>query len=545
MLFQEQAVAPDTTGAPARAATTTYTFTASQPGTYLYEASPFVHDAGRRRQPVPGRDGHVAARSSCGPPTPARRTTRPTPPSTPSTSSSSASSTRTSRSPTPPPSTCATSRPSTSWSTARPRPDTATLRRDRGRPGAAAIGQRRHQGALGGRARRSTSGSSARTATPSPTRGTWSPRPSAPGRPTTSIVDARRRRARAATRLRRRPVAQQQHAAGMGGMLTFLDVTPGAASAPTPPAPARAAWRSHDRRADRPASATPPPAAANVTAAEYFLDALGATGSGHGDERGLRRSPRSRCRPSIAALPAGNAHHLRARPGLRRATGDRSARLIYANADTAGPLTRSVSLSPEPEQRLQGRRAQGDRRRHRHRRDPTSPPPSTRSTAARPWPSPRTAPARSPRSTRPSRPRPSPRSPRARTRSRCAAATPHSNWGAPATVDAPDGHDRPRQSTDPSTNPAASNGVQGVSASTAAVRVKATVTDPTVATVHSTVVAGEGFIDSTSAADGSGFPLVPADGTFNGVQETLRADIPLDHGHRVAGGIPHDLPARP
>lgn len=46
MLFQEQPVAPDLTGAPANVGTKTYTFTASEAGTYLYEASPFVKTSG-------------------------------------------------------------------------------------------------------------------------------------------------------------------------------------------------------------------------------------------------------------------------------------------------------------------------------------------------------------------------------------------------------------------------------------------------------------------------------------------------------------------
>ena len=46
LLFQEQAVAPDLTGAPANGGTKTYTFTASEAGTYLYEASPFVKTSG-------------------------------------------------------------------------------------------------------------------------------------------------------------------------------------------------------------------------------------------------------------------------------------------------------------------------------------------------------------------------------------------------------------------------------------------------------------------------------------------------------------------
>jgi FtsP/CotA-like multicopper oxidase with cupredoxin domain len=45
LLFQGQSLIPDTTGAPANGGTKTYTFTASKPGTYLYEASPLLPNA--------------------------------------------------------------------------------------------------------------------------------------------------------------------------------------------------------------------------------------------------------------------------------------------------------------------------------------------------------------------------------------------------------------------------------------------------------------------------------------------------------------------
>lgn len=116
------------------------------------------------------------------------------------------------------------------------------------------------------------------------------------------------------------------------------------------------------------------------------------------------------------------------------------------------------------------------------------------------------------------------------------------NWGAPATVTLQVDKSGPT-STNASANPAASNGVQGFSATIAAVRVKATVTDNTVAGVHSAVGAGEGFIDPSSGtppADGTGFPLVPADGTFGGVTETLQGDIPLSTVVGLSEG-PHTI----
>lgn len=70
-------------------------------------------------------------------------------------------------------------------------------------------------------------------------------------------------------------------------------------------------------------------------------------------------------------------------------------------------------------------------------------------------------------------------------------------------------------------NPAASNGTTGFNSSIAAVRVTVTATD-----ALSNVVAVEGFIDGVGAA-GTGFVFVPSDGQWNGKTENAFGDIPL------------------
>jgi len=99
------------------------------------------------------------------------------------------------------------------------------------------------------------------------------------------------------------------------------------------------------------------------------------------------------------------------------------------------------------------------------------------------------------------------------------------NWGAfgstTLTVD----------TTGPTTSgvsvaPNPNNGSLPVNLSTPAVRVDATITDPTSGGVNSNVSAAEGFID-TVGAPGTGFALVPTDGAFDSSNEDGYAYIAL------------------
>ncbi len=104
------------------------------------------------------------------------------------------------------------------------------------------------------------------------------------------------------------------------------------------------------------------------------------------------------------------------------------------------------------------------------------------------------------------------------------------NWGPVATIQLQ------VVSSGPAVNgvtarPAATNGIQGLSASQPVVRITATFTS-----AGSTVSAGEGFIDTLGTTFGSGFPFVPSDGVFNSASESGFADIPLTTLNVLAAG---------
>jgi FtsP/CotA-like multicopper oxidase with cupredoxin domain len=75
-------------------------------------------------------------------------------------------------------------------------------------------------------------------------------------------------------------------------------------------------------------------------------------------------------------------------------------------------------------------------------------------------------------------------------------------------------------------NPNPNNGSLPYNPTVFAVRVDATLSDPLVPDVNSTIQRAEGFIN-TIGADGSGFPLTPRDGLFNESEEDAYAYIPL------------------
>ncbi len=94
------------------------------------------------------------------------------------------------------------------------------------------------------------------------------------------------------------------------------------------------------------------------------------------------------------------------------------------------------------------------------------------------------------------------------------------NVGAPATISLI------VDKTGPATSgvaaaPNPNNGTLGINSSTPAVRVTATLAD-----TASAIAGGEGFID-TLGADGAGFPFAASDGSFNSQTEAATADVPL------------------
>jgi FtsP/CotA-like multicopper oxidase with cupredoxin domain len=85
--------------------------------------------------------------------------------------------------------------------------------------------------------------------------------------------------------------------------------------------------------------------------------------------------------------------------------------------------------------------------------------------------------------------------------------------------------------------PNPNNGTLGVNSSMPYVRVTALISDPLVGGVQSNINSAEGFID-TVGANGTGFLFVPVDGVFNSPTETGYSDIPLTTINLLAEG-PH------
>jgi hypothetical protein len=103
------------------------------------------------------------------------------------------------------------------------------------------------------------------------------------------------------------------------------------------------------------------------------------------------------------------------------------------------------------------------------------------------------------------------------------------NWGAFATITLNVAAGGPVTSA-VSAAPNPNNGMLPLSSSQSVVRVTATITS-----TGSTVSAAEGFIDAVGVT-GAGFPFVPTDGLWNGAVETGYADIPLANINALSAG---------
>ena len=99
------------------------------------------------------------------------------------------------------------------------------------------------------------------------------------------------------------------------------------------------------------------------------------------------------------------------------------------------------------------------------------------------------------------------------------------NWGPFATIDLLQDRSGPATSG-VSAAPNPNNGTQGVNSNVPAVRVMATFDDRATGPVTSNINTAEGFID-TAGADGTGFPFIAVDSLFNSPTEVAYADIPL------------------
>jgi len=115
------------------------------------------------------------------------------------------------------------------------------------------------------------------------------------------------------------------------------------------------------------------------------------------------------------------------------------------------------------------------------------------------------------------------------------------NWGADATATLAIDKSGPVASN-VSAYPNPNNGTLGVNPITPSVRVDVTLDDPLVSGVNSSVNRAEGFID-TVGATGTGFPFTPSDGAYNSAHELAYAFIPLSTVNALSQG-PHTIYVR-
>ena len=115
------------------------------------------------------------------------------------------------------------------------------------------------------------------------------------------------------------------------------------------------------------------------------------------------------------------------------------------------------------------------------------------------------------------------------------------NWGVEATATLAVDKSGP-VSSNVSAYPNPNNGTLGVNPITPSVRVDATLDDPLVSGVNSSINRAEGFIDAVGAP-GSGFPFTPSDGVYNSAHELAYAFIPLSTVRALSEG-PHTIYVR-
>ncbi len=108
------------------------------------------------------------------------------------------------------------------------------------------------------------------------------------------------------------------------------------------------------------------------------------------------------------------------------------------------------------------------------------------------------------------------------------------NWGSFATITLTVDGSGPTTSA-VAANPSANNGSYGQSSSNPSVRISANFDDGS--SGGSLIATGEGFIDPVGApVNGSGFPFVATDGVFNAVSEAGYADVPLTTINLLSAG---------
>ncbi len=308
---------------------------------------------------------------------------------------------------------------------------------------------------------------------------------------------------------------------GIGGMLTFIDAAPNGTTAGDTVGPVTSGVAISTTSGALSASVSDVTTGnGNVTAAEYFIDATGAGGTGTAMS-GAFGSPSVSASATVApatlaALTSGShTAYVRGQDGAGNWGAFAS---VTFSIDTAGPTTSALVLNPNPSNGSVSVALSGTAS------DAASG--NGNVTAAEYFIG---APGANGSGTAMTRNRTAP------TVSLTATIAPpvssgvvsvHAqdaagNWGPFATITLTVEGAGPTTSGVVTNPPAANNGQYGQSSGNPSVRVTATFVD-----IDSTVAAGEGFID-TVGTNGAGFPFVATDGVFNAASETGYADVPL------------------
>jgi FtsP/CotA-like multicopper oxidase with cupredoxin domain len=318
---------------------------------------------------------------------------------------------------------------------------------------------------------------------------------------------------------------RNSNAAGFGGMLTFVNA--GTGSPVTGPTTSAVTLTPNPANGGAAVtlSAAIASAASTVDLAEYFIDTTGTPGTGAA-MTGTATATATLSTATLASLSSGT-HAIFVHGHDANGWGSFAAATL--NLDKTGPSTTGLTLSPNPSNGTTNLALHGTGN------DTatgganivaaeyflgTAPPDTTRGTAMTVNV---VAPVASLDASITCSPTP------------CAAVAINvrsrdamGNWGPFATIALAVVGTGPT-TTVPIVTPGANNGTQPLSASQPVVRITASMT----AATGSTVAAAEGFLCTAAGAPcavgaaGTGFPFVPSDGNFNGATESGFADLPL------------------
>ncbi len=341
------------------------------------------------------------------------------------------------------------------------------------------------------------------------------------------------------------------NAPGLGGMLTFLDVTgTGATSDTGGPATTDVAWAADVLTASVSETAT---GGADIAAAEYYLDSLASTPVAMTAADGAFDSPTEAVTLSPVPIVSGR-HVLYVRGQDSLGNWGPYSSVLVMGADDQGPSTTGVTLTPD---RSNGTvdvaiAATGN--------DSAS---GNSAIAGAEWAiDGGTATAMSVTTTGPvaSVDGTIPTTTIGDTNATGLTEGNHvvtvrtqdsaGNWGTPVEAALVVDRTGPTASAVTAT-PNPNNGTMPVNSVSPAIRLSATLTDPasgdpasTSGTVQSAIVKAEAFIDQAApGAPGSGLPLEAADGAFTSPTENVYLDIPLTTVRQMSDG-PHTLSVR-